>query len=167
MTTEFTIKGLKDGGIGREGPMYSASLYADGKRVASGYDSGVGGEVVLDWIGRKPNEEPNEVEREFARQAIDRYEMGEDLAKAKADGTKVDYWTPSAMGSFFASLCDAFDNARRLKRMCRTKTLFLLVDDDPAEGYRTIDQKFDAKLAARIRLKYFDKVKTILNEDLA
>ena len=166
---KFTIKNLKNGGLGMEGQMYSASLYADGKKVAHAYDSGNGGEICFDWVGLSPNLKHGDrkIFDEFTRQAFEKYP---DCKKGLEDNKdcKFDYWSSSARESYFAALCDDHEVWTKLKRACKKKTIFVLDDEDPAVGYRFVKAPWSPKVKVWLNSKYSYKHKIrFLNEEVA
>lgn len=138
--TDFKIKGLKTSG-GNETLRFEVSLYFRGKRVATVCNGGTGGPHRWSWIDR-------EVEHVFDR-----------LIKTlpfEFDFEKED--------QFIDPLITARIETNSLKAKCRKETLFLLVDEDWENGYRTVNSVFNPAVKAFLINKYGDRLKEIANE---
>lgn len=147
MTTEFTIKGLKTFD-GMEGGGFECSLYMDGKKVGTAFDSGSGGEARLNVT--------REVESAFEKWAV---------ANSPEEDV-IPYW---AVQGAICKLVDDFEELKNLKRLCRTKILFQIQGDEDGT-WRTVKAKYGTpqgvQAIAWIEGKYAGKVTKIANRDV-
>jgi len=152
---ELTIKALKNLGIRRDGPAWSCVLYVDGIKAATVLQEGHGGGTEIDWsVGP------------------DKARWGGALA-AKVNAycaTLPDVIDPEFgaivqdLETVVARLADEYENAQRIKRACKTKTLFRTAGQG-AHEYMVTNRPFSPAIAEALRAKYPGVV--ILNEQVA
>ena len=138
--TDFQIKGLKTSG-GDETLRFEVSLYFRGKRVAKISNGGTGGPHEWSWLDR-------EVGRVFDK-LLETLTFDFDFEKGD---------------QFIDPLIAKQVETTSLKSKCRKKTLFLLVDEDWKDGYRTVDSVFNPAVKIYLQQEYGARLKEIANE---
>lgn len=139
-----------------DGVAWSGTLYRDGKRIAKVRDGGNGGMLDIDWLDHRriglvgTSDEHDRIEAYVATLPGERWE-----------GRVIE----ADIETFVAELADHAENMTRLKRHCRTKTLFRLVGDERG-AWRTLKIKYQNHIGDYIRKKYGDDLLEILNETL-
>lgn len=155
---QYTLKGVKTF-RGMDGLGLNATLCRDGKPVAFILDEGRGGEVDFDW---KDAKQGNSAEEELFKAFIE-----EERAKIPAD--KKDEFGPvrQAFGAEYwvNSLVDEIENTKRMKRICKSKTLFQVDAEIGGPEFRTI-KGVGPKIRDFIASKYAGKKVRILNDEL-
>jgi hypothetical protein len=163
----YTIKNVKSF-QGREGHGYSCDLYRDGKKVATVTDTANGGSVDFYWLdtGKAPrvpitchnyrdelhtyNGTPEE--KQFVEHADGQTYVSPITNKTERKDSDI----------FMSELVDAFENKKRLKRLCKTKTVFALKSQKGE--YYTFNRAYNPQLADMIRAKYGEDLAEIVNE---
>lgn len=176
----WTVKNVKSW-RGTDGYGTECSLYRDGKKVARCLDEGNGGEMHFEWADRKaPSVEINVMAPDYS---AEREEDGrraekphtyrgtpeEKLLAEFANSQEVETQGiifRKDMGYFVNELCDEYELKKKLKRECRTKTLFKLKGDKP-DAHWVVKAPYSTELAARLRAKHGDNLVEIINESLA
>ena len=153
---------------GMEGHGYNASLYRDGNKVALIMDEGNGGEVSAEWVDRNAVLQSVQSVNYKGESYVRRCTPEEAILVEYMKGKKVDLGQGLGevdldLGMFVGQLMDAYENAKRFNRICKTKTLFR-VNGDEQGSYRQVPQPFSKKVKYYIVGKYGDKVEVILNE---
>lgn len=106
---------------GHEGQAYSADMYLDGKRVASLTQAGNGGETMFHWS------DPTAEEKLLA-----------EARRRDPDGS----YPHMEVDCMVAEAIDLQEEAKYLKRLCRTKTVLRDPKDRPGE-YVTYRRVYD------------------------
>lgn len=135
--SKYVFKNLRTA-EGDESPMFSASLYRDGRRIGTVRDTGQGG--APSWNTMKGADTIA-----FKRHAKE---------TASKEALESEYATQWAVEELIGRLYDEALELRWLKRLCKTKTLFKLATDGDDEGWRTFNNKFSDKIKAHIVSKY-------------
>lgn len=160
-TMKFEIKKFQSMRT-NDGGGFSFDLYMDGVKAAFVCDEGNGGCLFVQWSDRKQG--VSELEKKF-----DEYvkalppEKVPDTAEAWEKEMYPTGFRTLDGDMFFYTMVDAYENAKRLRRMCAKKTLFRLPEDG-TEFYRTINRPFSPEVKAHIMQKY--PTAAILNESL-
>lgn len=144
---KLTIKNLRTC-AGRNGPdaAFSCSLYIDGKRAAVVRDEGCGGCFSYDWLDRS-------LEKPF-------------LEHCKALHPEIEF---EAEDHVIATLLDALETEKQLKRWCRKSVVFRLVSDSD-DAFRTLKVKWpgnEDRVRAHLQGKHGDDLREIVNERFA
>jgi hypothetical protein len=133
----YTIKNLKTWS-GMDGYGYSATIYCDGKEVGTILQEGSGAPDFYRWNSK----EEEKIANEFAKS------LPED-----------EYGTFEKLDTYFAKLCDDFENTKRMKSLLKKKTLFRLKDETYENGeWRTVEMPFSEKVHAYLDKKYGDRL---------
>lgn len=127
--TVYTFRGLRTW-RGREGSGWQGTLYAGQVRVAFVHDDGNGG--MHDWQVHDPA-------------ALRAWEATVPARHAHSRQDDFDL--------AIARLADDTEAARKIARLCKSRTLFRL-PDDAADTYREIRQPLTADLRAAVLRKY-------------
>jgi len=159
--SEYTVKSVKTF-RGREGMGFNATLCRDGKKVALVDDAANGGSYSYHWLDYK---EGRKVEVDIVNwqgKAVKMHctpEQAKFVEHVRAHTKE----TFEPEDRFVVDLVDDFEEAKTLKRWCRTKTVIILKGD--AKGnYHTFNDKYSAAMKAYIEKKYGDQVAEIVNE---
>jgi len=143
---KLTIKNYKPApNIGPEGGAFSASLYADGKRVAVVSNDGWGGCNRYDPIDRG------------ALKTVEEWAEAQHLTFD--DGTEVTF---EKLDWVVAELIDAEEERSWFKRQCRGKTLFRL-KSDPADQWRTVNAPWTSQVGLWLTHKFGGEVAEVAN----
>jgi hypothetical protein len=143
----WSVKGVKFM-TGHDCDSMECSLYKDRKRVATVWDDSWGGDFQYTWI----KEDLSEEFENFAK-SLGEVEHNEYSDSITYDGDCV-----------VDVLVNTFEENKRLKKLCKKETLFLLPEDNKEEGYRTINHTFDdPRVKEYIIRKYGENVE-IINE---
>lgn len=153
---------------GMEGPGFNAELCCDGKAVAFAIDEGCGGEVMLQWQDWKETKVEAEITRYDKTKATIKCSPAEAACRDYCRG-KLAYPGDDTLGdleldpeSLVSNLVFEAQRQARLRRQCRTKTLFRLRSDGP-DNYRIVKKKYSAELEDWIRKRHGDDVIEIIN----
>lgn len=133
---------------GRDGIAWSCDLYIDGVKAAYVYDGGFGGMVDFDWYNR-------DLEKKF-NAYVDALPLDMSDPDIFPEGMKTDG------GTLVAGLCDELEMEKKLKRLCKTKTVVRMKDD--GENFSTFKVLFSADVKAKILQKHGDNVVEFVNE---
>ena len=147
-TPVYTVKAVKSF-QGREGYGYECSLYRDGKKVGRVVDTANGG--MVDFYLNDGEEE-----------ILDAYCKTLPKWKSQFDGKMND--TDADM--FIGRLVDEYENEKRFKRICRTKTVVKMTTDEDG-SYSTFKCKFTPEIKQKIIERYGDKIVEFVNERFA
>lgn len=157
----YTVRGIKSF-QGREGYGYECSLYRDGKRIGKVVDTAHGGMVDF-YLDKGEKEKLDTYCDAIPKKKWDTDDhilSEEDFNKFYPDGF------PTDCDSFLATMVDAFEyekkEAQRYKRLCKTKTVYLLKDSP--ESLWSIKSQYSEAVAERLRAKHGDNLKEIVNE---
>lgn len=167
-SSTYTLNGIKTF-RGRNGFGLNANLLWEGTKVARILDEGNGGEMRIDWLG-SCRAGSNALEATFMLFAREQYERDGGnagyLARMKAfglqhladtglrdDRSKAEHW--------INAYADREQIRVKLRRWCKTKTVFGLLDE-PGQ-YHTLTAPYSPAGEQFIRRKYADRVKFIVN----
>jgi len=155
---------------GHEGHGYNASLYRDGNKVALIIDDANGGEVQAEWVDSMAPRQSVQSINYKGESYVQRCTPEEAILVEFMKGKKVDLGQGLGevdldIGMFVGQLLDAYENDKRFKKICKTKTLFQ-VKGDKKDEYRTVPQPYSKKVKDYIVGKYGDQVEVIMNEKL-
>ena len=153
---ELTIKALKNLGIRRDGPAWSCVLYVDGIKAATVLQEGHGGGTEIDWsVGPDKARWGGPLAKRVAEYVatLPEEDGGFGLGPMKQD-----------LESAVAKLADEYESAQRIKRACKTKTLFRTAGQS-ADEHMVTNRPFSPAIAEALRAKYPGVV--ILNEQVA
>ena len=145
----YSIKGLKTWET-RDGGGYTCKLLLNGKAVAECEDGGYGGGVIVDFKDSNRREEFYAFLKTLPEQTFPE-DMGGGSYSVCDD-------------IFLGGMVDEERNNRRFKRLCKTKTLFSIQGDDPAEGFRTINKPYSPEIQTYLDNKYGTQVTEIVNK---
>ena len=136
-----------------DGYAYNCSLYMDGEKVAEVHEEGHGGAPMIRFSSRT-------VEQTF-------YEYAKTLPPEPCDfGDGVDREPLPMDGEFLIGLLvEQYLEDKRLRRLCRKKTLVRMTTDPP--GTMTVfSRPYSPEYAARLRAKYGVAIIEIVNETI-
>lgn len=143
LKSEWSVKGVKFM-PGHDAPAMSCSLYRDGKRVATVFDDSWGGGYQYRWlVGDLKDFDA------FSTAFVVESKQFKDGLPYDADCV-VDI------------LVNAFEDAKRYKKLYKTKTVFSL-KDTPDEVW-TINLRFCPKVKEHLVAKYGENLNEIFNE---
>lgn len=142
MDNVWTVKGVKSF-VGREGYGFNATLCRNGVRVAFVMDEASGGQYRYDWCDR--------AEEKILRDHCTT------LPPVEVQGMSL----PNGPDLFVGSLVDAFESAKKMKRQCKTKTLFTTPDCGDGR-YFQIAMPFCDRVKAHVLSKHPNA--TFINE---
>ena len=113
-------KGIKTASVknvkscdGRDGIAWSGTLYLNGKRAALVRDSGDGGEINFDWHPSGHGFHGGELAKAF-----DIYAAAQPPIEADPEYDIPE--CPCEAGILVSRLCDEYEEAKQIKRLCRT-----------------------------------------------
>ena len=169
---DITIKGLKTF-RGNEGLGFSLWLCIDGRKAGEVVDDANGG--TLTWHGFSKSD--RDALDAFALALPDPFADADEERKAKGEpplDMSRECRASEALDYYVGRLVDEHEEAKTIKRWCRTKIIFRLKADEKGK-YRTIappkghklTPDYITKAAASLREKYGDKLEVIYNERLA
>lgn len=142
---KYQVKNVKSF-QGREGHGFECSLYKDGKKIGTVTDTADGG--MIDFYLDKGEEEILEA---FCKT----------LPKWSSELTGKKHDTDKDM--FITNLVDEWEDNKKLKRLCKTKTVVLMSDNKEGE-YSVFNIKFSENAKQQILKKYENPV--FMNERL-
>ena len=144
---EITLKNIKVAAfLSQETVAFSATVFIDGKRVGTVDNAGQGG-------GNNYNFDYPKL-----------LEAAEEFVKTQP---RVFPEFENDLDSYIGKLVDDHENKKRLARICKKKTLFLLEGDDESKGWRTIKHPYGEAVQAFLDKNYGSKVARILNKEIA
>lgn len=130
---------------GTDGYGFNVDLLKDGRRIAFVIDEGCGGCLHFEWLDIKD------------KGVLEEHVKTLPPLKSQYGDMVLD------IDLFVSSLVDEHESEKKLKRLCRTKTLFRLKADEVG-SYRVINRQYDEKVKDFIKGKYGDGVEVIYNE---
>lgn len=144
--------------MGMDCPGYNCELLFNGKPVACVVQDGSGGETQIEW--KSPEDEKTVLAWAKSLPMPDMSDVGGTTLPESHDKTgffRLDVAIEEAIAKQ--------DMDKRLKRMCKKKTIFLLPGEVIAKGYRSLNIPWGPK-AKEFLAKKFPKAK-VLNEEYA
>jgi hypothetical protein len=161
----YSVKGFKEQ-RGTEGYAYNATLYRDGKKIAFVINEGNGGESHFDWMDRQAPKvdilrhihRHGEQDEPFAYLGTPEEKSFVELADSQTY-TFGDHTGRKNADILMEDLIEIF----KMKRTCKTQTVFRLVSDGDA-SFQEIKEKFTPELRAWIVQKYGSNLVEIVNE---
>lgn len=157
---EYTLKGVKTF-QGMDGIGLNATLCRDGKPVAFLLDEGCGGTLFFDWKDRTQGRSAEEalfeafIEVEHAKIPADKKDEFGKTVREVFDG---EYWVNG--------LVDDMENAKRLRRLCRTKTCFQVGDKIGSDEFLTV-KGVGSEIRAHVERKYAGQRIRFMNDEYA
>ena len=141
----YTVKNVKSF-QGREGDGFKCSLYLDGKKIGTVIDTADGGMVDF-YLDNGEKEK------------LDAHCLTLPKVKSKyfLNGLTVD------ADIFVSELVSKYEVKQKIKRWCKTKTVFRL-DDDKEDSYNVLKIPFSDKVKEHILKEYAGKNPIIMNE---
>jgi len=138
---KLTIKNYRSAGIGRDGEMYSCTLYVDGKKAALCREEGRGGEMDIDWSPSggfrfRPGPVGERVLAHVASMPLEQTEYG----PMKRD-----------LAMVVAELVDEAEAEKKIKRWC--KKWIVALTPDTQRGQFTIWKRMAPTSANMTRLR--------------
>jgi len=135
---------------GMEGDAYTGEVWVDGEKAATFRNSGDGGPNCYDWIWKeRPHAPPFMPEKVLLWvRAHPEYKPG------------ADEWL--LLDVLVAEAMDAYENTKRFKRLCRTRTLFR-VPGDPPDQYHKLFVPFSA-VVRRLLIQQYGAEVEIVND---
>ena len=149
--SQYSVKNVKSF-EGMEGYGYNASLYRNNKRVAKVNDYGDGGCIDM----RFEDLAEEKIFNEYV-DSLPEYNVN------AAVGVKGVEMIKQSADTVVGKLVDDFENDKKFRRICKTKTLFLLKSDDEDESFRTLNVPYGEKAQQWLDKKYGDKVAEVVN----
>ena len=145
--TKYEVKNVKSF-EGMEGYGFNCSLYKDGKRIGTVLDDANGGSYYY-MLDKGEEEALRDYCKALPMVTYDFEDTGE-LHHVFDD-------------SFISDLVEEYENNARIKRLCRTKTLYSLKTDE--EGtFWTIKAKYSERVRDHLTAKHGDNLTEIINE---
>lgn len=154
----YTLKGVKTF-QGMDGIGLNAKLCRDGKEVAFILDEGCGGMVDFQWRDQRGGESAEErlfkafIEREKAKIPADKVD---ELGSKVRDVLDAEYWVNA--------LVDDMANAKRMRRLCKTKTCFQVGDKIGSGEFLTI-KSLGPEIRAHVERKYAGQKIRFMNDE--
>jgi len=146
-----------------DGGGYSFDLYIDGAKAAFVCQEGNGGCTMVQWYDRVHGK--SALEDKFAAHVA---ALPPEVIPETAEQWEKDLYPGGTRAidtdTFLAGLADDYENARRIKRLCRTKTLYRLPNDKPGTFWE-VRKPFSPDLKARLLAKHPQAV--FVNETLS
>jgi hypothetical protein len=148
---QFEIKKFKSF-RGMEGIGFNADLWVDGVKACEIDDAANGGEYGYNWVSKEMEQK---VTTHVA--ALPIIPSVTDMDKGLwPDGRKQD------MDGFVAGIVENYENDKRFKRICKSKTVFRLATDPP-DQYRTLKAPYLPQGKAWIATRYPNQQVEVLN----
>lgn len=145
---------------GREGSGLNAELLRDGKVVAFITDEGNGGMMWFDWTDRMHGKSAEEdLFKAFVPPDPD---DKDDEAQGKLSPETIKAF---AMEQWVNKTVDDLLNAKRFKRMCKTKTLFQVGANVGSEEFFVIKGPYLPHVKEHLERKYAGQKLRIINEE--
>ena len=160
---EYSVKNVKSF-QGREGNGYECTLYLDGKKIGTVTDVADGGGYAQFYISRKDIEKLDAHCKSLPRIYYGDNEQSTSLTKEQYE----EFWKDGqeiTKDTFLSSLVDKWENDKRMKRICRTKTAFTY-DGVKKSSFMTINSKFSEAIKFQLEVKYKGKNLIIYNETI-
>lgn len=143
---DYSVKGVKSF-IGMEGYGFNATLYRSKKKVAFVIDEAHGGDYIYQWYDK--------AEEKILR----------DYCASLPKHIAYDMEMAENPDSLIAELVDAYENNKRLSRLCKSSTLIRLKGDKEGE-YRQFKHIYDDAMKKSLKGRYGDNITEILNETI-
>jgi hypothetical protein len=165
----YTIKNSKSC-MSRDGIAWSMTLYRDGVKVAIVMDEGRGGCIDVDWVDRSSGcVEVNWIDYKGQPVVLkcthEEAKLYEFLRGQMSDGGFGDGPKQMDPDDYFAKLADEHESQKRIKRFCKTKTLFRVKGDKVGE-HRVLKIPYCLKAHDFIIQKYGkDQIEEILDNN--
>ena len=165
---DYTVKGIKTF-LGMEGNGYNANLYRGKKKVAFLCDSATGGETDVTWEDRSSKKQVKLNGINFSGDKFSYKGTPEEkifielLAKEPKEESPFGGFVHMTPDVFFGDLVDKTLNDRKFKRLCKTKTVFILKVNKKKVVY-TITRKYDDKSEKLLKDEYEDRLIEVINK---
>jgi hypothetical protein len=162
----YTVKNIKSF-KGMEGLGFNASLYRDDKKVAFVVDSAQGGCLDFEWVdSQEPAVNINITNRDGLHHTYKGTPEEKILAEYVNSLPKIKFFGKGLKvdsDMFVTKLVEDSENEKRLKRMCRTKTL-VRTKECKDEEYYSYNTPFTPKTKEFITNEHGDNLIEIINE---
>ena len=167
--SKYEVKGVKMH-RGHEGePLAQCTLYRDGNKVALYSDGDWGGECQIDWLDFKAPR-VTVASTDYKGMPIEIKATPEEakLYEHVRGMTWTSEWdkseNPMDPGMYISELIDGFEQEKRLKKVAKTKTLFILKEKGKEVEYY-LSAPYTPKVKADLEKKHGDKLVRILNTE--
>lgn len=170
--SKYSVKSVKSF-MGREGHGCNASLYRDGKKVALVGDMADGGEIDVDWMDCKAPRVKIEFVDYMGKTSVRRgtpeeAELYKHIRHMLYVCSITGKTVSAGIDTFIASLVDAYENEKRLKKLCKKKTLFRIKSETYKSGeWRVISAPYDERVKKHLTDKYGSDLGEVKNEKVA
>lgn len=151
-TNGYTIKNLKTWN-GMDWGGYTCVVMKDGRQVCDVLEEGNGGEPRFIWQGGWEGKDAMAM-KEHCRKLGKYPQRADDPCKIELD------WDCAL---FVEHLVSEYEVEKRLRRLCKTKTLIRLKGDEE-DAYRQYTVGYSPAVAQKIREKHGEALEEILNE---
>lgn len=141
----------------REGYAYTFTLYVDGKPACTVENKGDGGATWIDWQVSGATRMWSTVGSRLAPQVLAHVATLPPLTDPKCPPLAMD------LELWLGQVAEEFVHERKLKRLCRTNTVFRYADDEPG-AWKVLRRPFSPAVAKEIRSKATPVVVEIFNE---
>jgi hypothetical protein len=158
LASRITLKKVKTF-KGMDGIGINADVYFDGKKVAEALDEGCGGELYIQWLDPK-------MESVVAAYITS---LNIPAEVVHCEGTS-DFEMPYDLEHIINTFVDGMETQKRLKAICRTKTLIRLTNGEFVTFPLAFSPAVKTALAAQIPnfpKKFGAAFEAIVNEELA
>jgi len=157
---EYTVKNVKTF-RGMEGIGFNASLYRDGKRVATVDDSAHGGCYDWHWLDFKMPRVKITVKNYKGKLRVRSVTPEEKIFVEHVHTVSDETFEPE--DGFVSELVNDYEIAKEYRTKCRTKTLIVLKGYKKGE-YSACNAKYTPAFAAKIRETHGEDLVEIINE---
>lgn len=120
METDYRIKNLRSG-FGHDNAGMDCSLYKNNTRVATCSDDGWGGEMEINFLNQKFEDEFNEDLKKIKEEEIKKGEKSEFMTSYYKDEKATFYFNSEV---FILNLVEKFEAQKAIKNRCKKNTLF-------------------------------------------
>ena len=168
----YSVKNVKTWNSREWGPngAYSCTLYRDNKRVAKVTDWGDGAPPIYEWFDKGDkvtatikNYQGNDFERVFTKEEKRYYDFLQTQTYYCDYQEKDVAWSEDG---YPCHLVGEFEEERRMKRLCKNKTVIRCKENAEGEFY-TFKTPFSNKMKQALQAKYGDNIVEFVNERYA
>lgn len=140
--------------ISQESLCFDASLYIDGEKVGTVRNDGNGGMNFISGYGRG----------ETLKQNLLKIKEAEEYAHSLPPQKFKDMEIPMSLDLLLTNLAQDISETKDFRNKCKTKTLFLLNDEEGTGFYNMIPVPYSPEIKEHLEKIYGDNLKEIINE---
>ena len=161
MSNPYSVKNVKSF-MGREGYGFECSLYRDGKKIGTVTDTANGGMTDF-YLDSKEEEDRLDAYCATLPARVSEIPAEPPMRNQPYTGKMETITIEMSRDIFIAGLVDEYETNKKLKRYCKTQTLYRL-HSDKDDSHWVIGIKYTEKVKQQLQDKHGSDLKEIINE---